>query len=355
MKISKKNIIALGLSGLILFFIPGCQSEEEKSTVPAARPEKVVRVSVQPLVLENLTDTLTLPASLEAWEDLTLAAETAGAVWKINFHEGEQVKKGQVLLEIDPETVKSYLRRDEQNVTVLERKLVRYRQLESDGLISQQELDNLENSVTAAQAALQTTRLRLAKSFPKAPVSGIIDHLFVDRGEYVDPGKPLVRLVQVDRLKVIADVPEKDVMFLRVGQKVKIIPASINNRVSPPVSGMIESIAYSADSITRTYRTKVTIDNQEMKLRPGMIVRARFVRQQFENIIAIPLFAVMDRDGSKVVFIDDNGSARKVDVMTGSSVGQRVVILDGLTAGESLIVKGQQLLSDGAKIEVGEF
>lgn len=354
MKISKKNIIALGLSGLILCFVPGCQSKEEQATAPAVRPEKVVRVSVQPLVLENLTDTLTLPASLEAWEDLTLAAETAGAVWKINFQEGGQVKKGEVLLEIDPETVKSYLRRDEQNVAVLERKLVRYRQLESDGLISQQELDNLENSVTAAQATLQTTRLRLAKSFPKAPVSGIIDHLFVDRGEYVDPGKPLVRLVQVDRLKVIADVPEKDVMFLQVGQKVEIIPTSIN-RGDTAVTGVIESIAYSADSITRTYRTKVTIDNREMKLRPGMIVRARFVRQQFENIIAVPLFAIMDREGSKVVFIDDNGRAREVGVVTGRSVGQRVVILDGLADGQSLIVKGQQLLTDGAKIEAGEF
>jgi len=354
LKISR-TFIVLGLSGLILILSVGCQSKEQQDTLPVARPEKIVQVSVQPLVFENLTDTFTLPASLDAWEDLTLAAETAGAVWKINFQEGAQVKKGQVLLEIDPETVKSYLRRDEQNVIVLEKKLVRYRQLEDEGLISQQELDNMENSVTAAHAALQATRLRLAKSFPRAPVSGIIDHLFVDRGEYVDPGKPLVRLVQVARLKVIADVPEKDVAFLRVGQQVEIVPASINNRVRNPVSGVIKSIAYSADKMTRTYRTKITIDNRNAELRPGMIVRAKFVRQQLDNVIAVPLFAVMDRNGRKIVFLDDSGSAHKVEVVTGSSIGQRIVVREGLTAGQSLVVKGQQLLTDGARIEVGEF
>jgi membrane fusion protein (multidrug efflux system) len=283
-----------------------------------------------------------------------LAAETAGVVWKINFQEGERVQAGQVLLEIDPETVRNYLHRDEQNVAILDKKLARYRQLEATGLISQQELDNIINSVTVARAALQTTRLRLEKSFPKAPVSGIVDHLFVDRGEYVDPGKLLLRLVQVERLKVIADVPEKDVAFLNVGQQVKIFPAVVNNSTPFFATGQIESIAYAADKMTRTYRTKISIDNRDAKLRPGMIVRARFVRQQLDHVIVVPLFAVMDRDGNKVVFVDAGGVARKVDIVPGSSIGQQVVVLQGLSAGESLIVKGQQLLVDGAKIDVGD-
>ena len=354
MKISRV-VIRLTVIGLALCLITGCQSKEKATAEPVVKPEKVIRVGVQPLVFEDLIDTFTLPASLEAWEDLTLASETAGVVWRINFQEGEQVRAGQVLLEIDPETVKSYLTRDIQNVLVLEKKLVRYQQLVSEGLISQQELDNLENSVTAARATLQTTRLRLAKSFPKAPVSGTIDHLFIDRGEYVDPGKPLARLVQIDRLKVIADVPEKDVSFLRASQHVEITPAAITGQAGQSVGGTIESIAFSADKMTRTYRTKITIDNRSARLRPGMIVRAKFIRQELKQVIAVPLFAVMDRDGKKIVFINDNGNARKVDVITGSSIGQRIVIRQGLEVGESLIITGQQLLSAGAKIEVEDF
>ena len=354
MKISK-IVVSVTMIGILLIIIAGCETKEKSATEAITKPDKVVQVTVQPLVREDLTDTFTLPASLEAGEDLTIAAETAGAVWKINFQEGARVRAGQVLLEIDPETARSYLKRDSQNVSVLEKTLARYQNLVSEGLISRQELENLENSVTAAQTTLQTTRLSLAKSFPKAPVSGIVDQLYVDRGEYVDPGKPLLRLVQVERLKVIADVPEKDVSFLRAGQQVEIVPAVINRQKGQTVSGTIESIAFSADELTRTYRTKINIDNRSGQLRPGMIVRARFVRQKLKQVIAVPLFAVMDRDGQKIVFINENGNARKVNVVTGSAIGQRTVIRQGLKPGQELIVTGQQLLSNGAKIKVGEF
>ena len=217
--------------------------------------------------------------------------------------------------------------------------------------MSEQELDELENSVTAADMALRTTRLQLAKCYPKAPISGVVDLHYVDRGEYVDPGKPLLRLVQIDRLKAIADVPEKDISFLKVGQQVEIIPATINDKSAVPVTGKIEHIAFSADTTTRTYRTKIVIDNSSGHLRPGMIVRARFVRQQLQQVVAVPLYAVLDRDGEKRVFVDDGGFAKKIDVETGSSINQRIVILSGLSVGQKLIIKGQQLLIEGAKIE----
>ena len=85
------------------------------------------------------------------------------------------------------------------------------RQLESEGLVSRQDVDDLNNGLVSAQAALKAMRLQIDKTMPSAPIAGIVDHIFVDRGEYVDPGKPLIRLLQVERLKAIADVPEKDV------------------------------------------------------------------------------------------------------------------------------------------------
>ena len=354
MKIYKLPVQIVTLGFLSFCLLSACSRQEDSAAQTAIRPEKVVSVTIEQIALDDLTETFTLPATLEAWEDLTLAAEVAGAVQKIHFKEGDRVQAGKTLLEIDPETINSYLYRDRQNVTVIERKLKRYQQLEADGLISKQELDDLQNSLTAAKAALQTTKLQLEKSFPQAPVSGIIDRLYIDRGEYVDPGKPLLRLVQINKLKVIADVPEKDVPFLNVGQQVEIIPAAINSRSSTIIFGVIESIAFSANDITRTYRTKIVIDNNSEKLRPGMIVRAKFVRQQLEQVISVPLYAVMDRDGEKIVFLAEDGLAKKVKVNIGSSIGQRVVVRQGLTVNQSLIIEGQQLLVDGARINVGE-
>ncbi len=354
MKISELPVRVIILGAFSLCLLSGCGDREKKDSQLTGKPEKVVPVAVEEVAVGNLIETFTLPASLEAWEDLTLAAEIAGPVKKIHFKEGDQVRKDDVLLEIDPETIKNYLRRDRENVAVIGRKLERYRQLEMEGLVSRQDVEDLENSLIAADAALQTSILQLEKSFPRAPVDGIVDHLFVDRGEYVDPGTTLMRLVQIDKLKVIADVPEKDIHFLKIGQSVEITPAAINLNDPLVLTGTIEYIAYAANDMTRTYRTKMIIENNAGDLRPGMIVRARFVRQELDQVVSVPLFAVMDREGEKLVFVAENGLARKITVLIGSSVGQRVVVRQGLTAGQKLIIKGQQLLVDGVRIDVGD-
>lgn len=338
----------------LLLLLSGCGNSDQPANATIERPEKVVPVVFELVTLTDLTETFTLPASLEAWEDLLLSAEIAGPVRKFNYQEGQRVKVNAVLLEIDPETLQSNLARDEENFAVSNRKLQRYRQLAAEGLVSAQVLDELENSLTAADMALRSTRLQLAKCYPTAPISGIVDLHYVDRGEFVDVGKPLLRLVQIDKLKAIADVPEKDIPFLNVGQHVDVITANINQRTAAIAKGVIEHIAFTADATTRTYRAKIAIDNSAGDLRPGMIVRAKFVRQQLQQVISAPLYSVLDRDGQKVVFVEENGLAKRIKVETGSSVDQRIIITSGLQQGQKLIVKGQQLLLDGVKIKPGE-
>lgn len=333
--------------------LSGCGNSESKPSVVEKRPEKIVQVSIEVVEVMDLQETFSLPASLEAWEDLIIAAEIAGPVRKLNFQEGDKVSATDILLEIDPETVQSNLNREQENYNVTKRKLKRYRELSNEGLVSSQELDELENSLATAEAGLLATRLQLKKCFTIAPIDGVVDQLYVDRGEFIDLGKPLLRLVQVDKLKVIADVPEKDVPFLQVGQPVDVVMATINNRKAEAMTGQIQHIAYIASDMTRTYRTKIAIDNAQGLMRPGMIVRARFVRQQLTDVVTAPLYSVLDRNGEKVVFVADNGFARQVAVETGSSVERRIVISAGLQPGQQLIVKGQQLLIDGARLKVG--
>lgn len=346
------NYFILLASCLFLLIVTGCGDTPDKSESNDKRIEKVVPVAVEVLKIEDVVDRFVLPASLEAQEDIIIAAETTGPVQHIRFDEGDAVSEGDILLEIDSETIKSSLRRDQENVTVIDRKLVRYQSLEQEGLVSKQEIEDLENSLVAATESLKRTQLQLTKSQPRSPISGHVDYLYIDRGEYVDPGKPLVRLLKVDQLKVIADIPEKDIAYLSVGQMVKITPAKIHAKLVAPVIGKILFIAYAANDITRTYRTKIMIDNPG-SLRPGMIVRAEFVRQSLTDVVTVPLYALIDRDGDKFVYVSDSGLARLVPITIGSSIGQRIVVLEGLAAGDHVVVKGQQLLSDQIRISEG--
>lgn len=346
------NYMMVAVFGLLLLMVTGCGDAPEKSESDSERVEKVVPVAIEVVKTEDVVDRFVLPANLEAQEDIVIAAETTGPVQHIRYEEGDAVSKGDILLEIDPETIKTSLRRDQENVSVIERKLIRFQSLVKEGLVSRQEIEDLENSLVAARESLKSTELQLTKSQPRSPLTGHVDHLYIDRGEYVDPGKPLVRLLKVDQLKVIADIPEKDIAYLSVGQKVTITPAKIHAKLVAPVTGKIGFIAYAANDITRTYRTKIMIDNPG-NLRPGMIVRAEFVRQSLADVITVPLYALIDREDDKFVYVFDNGLARLVPISIGSSIAQRIVVLDGLSAGDEVVVKGQQLLSDGIRISKG--
>jgi len=349
----KSDAAALVAWSLLFALLVGCSGPEQEPSAAMSAPEKIIQVVTETVIPADLTEYFTLPGSLEAWEDLTISAEIAGPVRKIQVAEGDQVRAGQLLLEIDADSIQSAYDRDLENFQVTKRTFDRYQQLKQEGLVSQQEIDELKNRLAGAAATLKNSKLSLEKSRPLAPVAGVVDRLYVDRGEFIDFGKPLLRLVQVDRLRVIADVPEKDIPFLDVGESVEIVPAIVNDRRVYSVKGTIEHIAFAADPATRTYRCKITIDNRNMLLRPGMIVRARFVRQQLQQVVSAPLYSVLDREGKKLLFVEEDGFARQLEVKTGSSVGDRVVISAGLAPEQKLIIKGQQLLFDGARVKTG--
>ncbi|MBW6509752.1 MAG: efflux RND transporter periplasmic adaptor subunit [Desulfuromonadales bacterium] len=335
-----------------LLLISGCDSAPPAAGV--ADHARRVNVVTQSLVPVDLTETFTLPARVQAHDDLILSAEIAGTVVKTPVREGMSVVQGQALIEIDSAVVRAQLERETRNVAVLTTRRDRLQRLAAEGLISKQELDDVNNGLTAAQTLLEQARIQLKKTTLRAPISGVIDRRLVDAGEYVDIGKPLLRLVSVEQLEVIADVPEKDVIFLHPGQQVTITPAIIHGDQAEPLTAVIEHIAFVADETSRTYHTRMLIAQPGAKLRPGMIARATFVRQEHQQALVVPMFSVLDRRNIKVAYIVEDGYAREVEVITGRSVGQQLVVRSGLEVGQHLVIKGQQLLIDGVAVNVEE-
>lgn len=347
----KNQVMIAGwlLAGLLL--ASGCKSE---APPPAAAPEKIVSVAVEELVAEDLDESLTLPGTLEAWEDLTLAAELPGMVKAIGLREGDRVARGEVIARIDPEAQEAELIKAEADLSLQKKNLARLEQLLADRFVSQKEVDETRKALDVARAELHRAQVDLDKSILRSPVDGIVDQLLVDRGEYVTPGTPVAVVVQVDRLKALVEVPEKDIQYLKLGQPVQVIPASIGGPDGQALSGEVIHVAYKADPVTRTFVAKVAVDNPGGRLRPGMILRVVLARRSLNQVVSVPLAAVMERESGKVVLVEEEGVARVRPVVSGGVVGDRLVILSGLTPGERLIVRGQQLVADGAKVRVDD-
>ena len=341
---------------LFAAFTAGCgkgsQAQPGADPSPEA-PRKVTHVEVQVVAKENLRQTFTLPGVLEAWEDLRLAAELDGPVKWIGPSEGDRVRRGEEILRIDPETVTANLAREQAEYDKVSRNFERIKELLADKIVSEKEYDEARSACDVARAELRRTEVECEKSTLSSPVDGVLDELLVDRGEYVSVGTPVAVVVDVDRLKALVEVPEKDVPYLRVGEKVKVLPAIIDGTAQAR-SGEIIHVSFRADPETRTYLAKIAVDNSSGGLRPGMILRVEFVRRTFEQVVSVPLYAVIERNGQKAVFVEEAGVARLRPVETGTVIGDRVVVEKGISAGERLIVKGQHLVGDGAAVSVVE-
>ena len=353
------QLIVLSSMFVALLAVTGCSDESangsaEATADVAAKPAKVTHIEVLPLVLTDVQERFTLPGALKAWEDLTLAAEVAGSVTWIGPQEGQRLKRGKAILTIDPETSQANYDRDKVELELKKKKLERLQSLVEQQLVSQQEYEDGVNAYERARAALRQSEVALKKSTLKMPINGVLDDLLVDRGEYVKAGDPIAVVVQIDRLKVEVDVPEKDISYLSPGEEVSVVQANIGRGSGIQREGKLVHLAYKADPITRTYRALVEIDNKDRQLRPGMIVRVEAIRRELPQAVTIPLYALVDRDGKKVVFVEHKAIATQRDVVVEAILGDRVVIHSGLEAGENLIVKGQQLIADGARVQIGE-
>ncbi|MBW2123685.1 MAG: efflux RND transporter periplasmic adaptor subunit, partial [Deltaproteobacteria bacterium] len=225
----------------------------------------------------------------------------------------------------------------------------RRRELYEKGFISKEQLDLAVTERDSALRNLEVARIRLSKGTIRSPINGLVNSIPVDPGEYVKIGDPLMNLVRVDRVKLVAAVPEMDVPFVRLSQKVRVTLDALGGEA---FEGDIIYLSPKGDTVTRTFTMKVALDNPSFRIKPGMIGRVTVVKRTFPNAIAIPLFAVLDRGDRKVVFVEDHGIARERTVRFGVIENSRIQILQGLSPGDRLIVKGHRGLSDGDKVAV---
>ena len=172
-------------------------------------------------------------------------------------------------------------------------------------------------------------------------------------GEDVSPGTEVARLIDMSKLKIYVYVPENDVKYLRLGQTVDVYVAEIGGEknIKQGVINYISVVSDSASNLTHKVRVDIALDRD---IRPGRIVRVDIVRKTFHDVMVADMYAVIDKDGQKVVFVNNNGTAEERKVVTGDMIGSKVIIISGIEPGDELITSGQQFLSDGLPVRLGE-
>jgi membrane fusion protein (multidrug efflux system) len=349
----KKTFLSLtGLMALlsILVSMTGCGRSEGKGETEKNEPRtKRVKVSVITIEPTPIKDVLLLPGETEAWQDVRLASETDGVVERIDFKEGQSVRKGQLIAKVDVAVLKAALDQAEASFDLADKLYKRRKMLFERKVIAKEELDRSENERTLTVTRLRRAKVEYERGFVRSPIDGLVNHLHIDVGEFVDRGDPVADLVNVDKIKINVNVPELDVRYLRVGQKTMVTVDAFPDR---QLTGTIDFVAYKADPATKTFHIRVLIDNPGRQIRPGMIARVTFLRRVIPDALVVPLFALIDKGGERIVFVEKDGTAYARTVSIGIIEGDRIEIREGLEFGDHVIVSGHTEVEEGMKVQV---
>ena len=334
---------------VLLFALAAGCSRSESSAKPENNQNKAVQISVLRVEPAPMKDILVLPGETEAWQDVRVAADMAGRVEWIGPKEGQAVKEGDLIAKIDVAVLKAAMDRAEAALKLAEDLYQRRYKLFERNIINQEELDKSQTERTLARANFRQMQIEYERGFLKAPLTGMVNHLFVDEGEFVDKGKPFVDLVNVDKIKINVNVPELDVRYLKSGQKTMVRVDAFPDR---ELMGLIDFVAYKADPATKTFHVKVIVDNSSHDIRPGMIARVVFLRRIIPDALTAPIFSIVDKGGERILFVEKDGVVQARTISIGAIEGDKVQITKGLQPGDNLIVVGQKEVEEGMKVRV---
>jgi len=348
-------LFILLLIGLALFI--GKRIEEKKARLEAELkaataienpPVNVVTLKLQPTVLR---DKINLPGIIEPWTRLDLMAKIGGSIEKVLVKEGEQVRQGQLIARIESKDYEIALDSAKAAYELAKISFARNKTLRSKGIATQANLDDLEAQLRQAKAAVENAELQLSRCRITAPLAGVISRLDAKVGSVVNQMVPasIAEILQLDQVKAIVSIPESDVTAVR---KLSTVGVEIQALGNEKIAASVYFLAPDTETQAHVYRLELRIPNQDHHILPGMFARADIVKEVRKQALAVPLYAVISRDKEQFVYVEENGAARKKAVRTGFLEGWRVLITDGLNAGDKVIVEGHRSVEDGQKVKV---
>jgi multidrug efflux system membrane fusion protein len=348
---------------LLLLALSACK---EQTRPP--RPSPVV--SVKPAANGPLPYIINGNGQVEANRTVAVQALVSGQITNVAIAEGDEVRQGQVLFQIDPrpfraemERVQGTLERDEATLVRARSDSVRFAALAKDGYVTKQQLDqafaeasSLAATVSAGRASLSRARFDLENTTVRAPISGRTGQILLRAGALARASTD--QLVTINELRPVLvrfPVPERDFEELRrrAGlDKELVVKVTAGGDTTAIATGTLTFIDNQVDQATGSVLLKARVPNNDRALWPGQFVTVTMELSVDRNAITIPSQAVMTSGTNTFVYVMQDGKAIRTPIKVGRQAGDVVKIDSGLAGGESVIVEGQTRLQDGVKVQL---
>lgn len=349
-----KNINLLVLLTIVVFAI-ACNNQAPTETTDLAVP-----VSIENIKLQSIQQFINTTGTAKAKYQTILNSEISGEYILLNnpatgkpYKLGDKVKQGQKIIRLeDAEYVNGIaIEIKKLNMEIATQEFEKQKSLYEKGGVTLRELRNSELSTTTAKYDYESAELRLAKMDIIAPFNGVIVELpYYTQATRITTNQAMVELMSYNKMYMEINLPEKSISEIKLGQEVVVTSYSM---IEDTLKGIVSELSPIISAETRTFSGILQINNSQLKLRPGMFVKADIITDQKDSTIIIPKDIILSGSRGKYVFIvGRNSSADDRRITTGIENQDYIEVIEGLTANDRLIIKGFETLRDNSKVKV---
>lgn len=311
---------------------------------PGGPAPAVVVATVQP---RAFADRIEAVGTAYARESTTIASTVTERIVRLNFTDGQYVRRGDVIAELSRSQESAGLNEAQARLTEAQQQLARLRQLQERGFATNARVDEQVGMVNAARAQAGSAQAQIGDRIIRAPFSGVVGLRRISPGATVTAGTEIATISDLSQIKLDFSLPETYLSAMRTGQAIEAQAAAYPGEI---FRGSVESIEATVDPITRSVTVRAMLPNPDTRLKPGMLLSVSVLANP-RTVLAVPELAlVAERDRSFVYKIDSESTALKTPVEVGIRQEGMVEVRRGLAAGDRIVSEGTIKVRDGGKI-----
>ncbi len=353
------------------------ERERSPATAKAAGASRVVSVAVDKARSGTIRQEVLLTGSLKPKEQVDVVAKATGRLVRLTVHVGDRVKAGDLIAELEDDEVQQQVNRAiaaqavaaasaaqrEAELSNAKSDLSRQQSLFDEGLISRRDLEAQQTAMQVVQSQLQLARaqerqakaelnelkIQLQQTRIYAPMAGSVARRYVDPGALLGPSTPIINLVNLSTMVTVANVPERDIGNIRVGNKAIV---KVDAFAGEDFQGRVVRISPVLDAATRSASVEVEIPNRDGRLKAEMFARVMLDLATFRESVLIPREALVYRGQQPGVYIPKGNRAEFRPIETGLTQGDQVEVLANLLPGTGIVTSGATMLGEGDQIRI---